>query len=99
MLGAMATMLPPSFALRVRWFKTWLDPSRAGHPPRCGRQCCDQGYVRVHTARFAYSGQMAQEIVVSATEQSPAAPSIDATRLRGAIARLARRLRPPPPAA
>ncbi|MBV9793768.1 MAG: winged helix-turn-helix transcriptional regulator [Actinobacteria bacterium] len=40
---------------------------------------------------------MAQEIVVSATEQSPraagTAPSIDATRLRVAIARLSRRLR------
>jgi DNA-binding MarR family transcriptional regulator len=36
---------------------------------------------------------MAQEIVVTATEQAPAAPSIDATRLRVAIARLSRRLR------
>jgi DNA-binding MarR family transcriptional regulator len=36
---------------------------------------------------------MAQEIMVTATEQSPAAPSIDATRLRVAIARLSRRLR------
>jgi DNA-binding MarR family transcriptional regulator len=89
----MATMLPPSLTLRVRWFKTWLDPSRARRRPRCCWQCCDQGYVRVHSARFAYSGQMAQEIVVTATEQSPAAPSIDATRLRVAIARLSRRLR------
>ena len=89
----MATVLPPSFALPVRRFKTWLDPSRAGRPPRDGWQCCDQGYVRVHTARFAYSGQMAQEIVVTATEQPPPAPSIDATRLRVAIARLSRRLR------
>jgi DNA-binding MarR family transcriptional regulator len=36
---------------------------------------------------------MAQEIVVTATEQPPSAPSIDATRLRVAIARLSRRLR------
>jgi DNA-binding MarR family transcriptional regulator len=36
---------------------------------------------------------MAQEIVVTATEQPPPAPSIDATRLRVAIARLSRRLR------
>ena len=89
----MATVLPPSFALQVRWFKTWLDPSRAGRPPRDGWQCCDQGYVRVHTAGFAYSGQMAQEIMVTATEQPSLAPSIDATRLRVAIARLSRRLR------
>jgi DNA-binding MarR family transcriptional regulator len=89
----MATVLPPSFTLRVRWFKTWLDPSRAGRPLRCCWQCCDQGYVRVHTTRFAYSGQMAQETVVTATEPSPSAPSIDATRLRVAIARLSRRLR------
>ncbi len=89
----MATMLPPSLALRVRWFKIWLDPSCAGRPLRSCWQCCDQGYVRAHTARFAYSGQMAQEIVVTATEQSPQAPSIDATRLRVAIARLSRRLR------
>ena len=59
----MATVLPPSFTLRVRWFKTWLDPSRAGRPLRYCWQCCDQGYVRVHTTRFAYSGQMAQETV------------------------------------
>jgi DNA-binding MarR family transcriptional regulator len=89
----MATVLPPSFTLRVRWFKTWLDPSRAERLLRCCWQCCDQGYVRVHTTRFAYSGQMAQETVVTATEPSPAAPSIDATRLRVAIARLSRRLR------
>src|SRR5450755_3459299 len=93
MLGAMATMLPPSLTLRAHWFKTWLDLSWARRPPRCCWQCCDQGYVRVQTARFAYSDQMAQEIVVTATEQPPPAPSIDATRLRVAIARLSRRLR------
>src|ERR1700761_8136452 len=77
--------------------RTWLDPSRAaGRLGRCWRGC-DQGYGRVWAARFAYPDQMAQETVVSATKQLPlapgTAPSIDATRLRVAIARLSRRLR------
>jgi DNA-binding MarR family transcriptional regulator len=111
MLGAMATLLPPSLALRVRRSRERNpDTTLAALDARCvaARSAVTKGTVSSLLGidvRFAYAAKMAQETAVSdATQQLPPAhvtsrgtagraPSIDATRLRVAIARLSRRLR------
>src|ERR1700761_5825297 len=104
MLGAMATMLPPSlpccgpYLLRGQVPRPWnLDTTLATLVTRCRatRRAVTKGTVSLllrSDVPFAYPGQMVQE---TAMEQPPASTGrmIDATRLRVAIARLSRRLR------